>query len=127
MIFDSLPSQFCLKDLTAITGRVCELRVNAHQAEADREARAWFNRYTSLAFCLWNVPLILLRSIQLYDDRKRSKFVNYGKFDLFAALGFPDADSNHLTTCIIFFFWAFSVRLSRVPNVPCANISESDR
>ncbi|KAH0833872.1 isoprenoid synthase domain-containing protein [Lanmaoa asiatica] len=90
MVFDSLPSQFCLQDLSAITGRVCELRVNAHQAEADRTARAWFN------------------SIRLYDDRKRSKFINYGKFDLFAALSFPDADLRHLTTCLIFFFWAFS-------------------
>jgi len=45
MIYDSLPPQFCLQDLSAITGRVCELRVNAHQAEADRAARAWFNRY----------------------------------------------------------------------------------
>lgn len=48
MIFDPLPSQFRLKDLSAITGRVCELRVNAHQAEADRAARAWFNRYAFL-------------------------------------------------------------------------------
>ncbi|KAF8553877.1 terpenoid synthase [Imleria badia] len=90
MILDTLPSQFCLQDLSAITGRVCELRVNAHQADADRAARAWFN------------------SISLYDDRKRSKFINYGKFDLFAALSFPDADPGHLTTCLMFFFWAFS-------------------
>ncbi|KAF9232893.1 isoprenoid synthase domain-containing protein [Melanogaster broomeanus] len=89
-MLDSLPSQFCLQDLSAITGRVCELRVSPHQAEADREARIWFN------------------SIKLYDDRKRSKFVNYGKFDLFAALSFPDADLKHLTTCLIFFFWAFA-------------------
>ena len=39
----TLPSQFCLRDLSAITGRVCELRVNPLQAEADRKARAWFN------------------------------------------------------------------------------------
>ncbi|KAL4071511.1 isoprenoid synthase domain-containing protein [Scleroderma yunnanense] len=86
----TLPSQFCLQDLSAITGRVCELRVNPHQAEADREARAWFS------------------DIGLYDDRTRSKFLNYGKFDLFSALSFPDADLKHLTTCLIFFFWAFS-------------------
>ncbi|KIJ61711.1 hypothetical protein HYDPIDRAFT_31043 [Hydnomerulius pinastri MD-312] len=90
MINHALPSQSCLQDLSAITGRVCELRVNPHQAEADRTARAWFN------------------SISLYDDKKRSKFVNYGKFDLFAALCFPDADLRHLITCLIFFFWAFS-------------------
>ena len=51
MIFNSLPSQFCLKDLSAITGRVCELRVNPHQAEADRAARAWFNGYALLPCC----------------------------------------------------------------------------
>ncbi|KAG6328755.1 hypothetical protein ID866_10334, partial [Astraeus odoratus] len=87
MIYSSLPSQFCLPDLCAITGRICELRVNPFQAEADREARA---------------------CIGLYDDRKKSNFLNYGKFDLFAALSFPDADLKHLTTCLIFFFWAFS-------------------
>ena len=45
----------------------------------------------------------------MYDDRKKSKFLNYGKFDLFAALSVPDADCMHLETCIMFFFWAFSV------------------
>lgn len=90
MISSTLPSQFCLQDLAAITGRVCELRVNTHQAAADREARAWFD------------------SVGLYDVRKKSKFLNYGKFDLFAALSFPDADLKHLVTCLMFFFWAFS-------------------
>lgn len=127
MIFDSLPSQFCLQDLCAVTGRVFELRVNPHQAEADRVARAWFNRYVYLAFCLWNSQLTLVCSIGLYDDRKRSKFINYGKFDLFAALTFPDADVNHLITSIMFYFWAFSVRLSSVPLVPRANDPEPDR
>ncbi|KAG2145439.1 terpenoid synthase [Suillus bovinus] len=88
--FESLPPQFYLQDLAAITGRVCELRVNPHQAGADRAARSWFNQ------------------ISVYDDRKKSKFLNYGKFDLFAALSFPDADCMHLETCIMFFFWAFS-------------------
>jgi len=46
--YESLPSQFYLQDLAAITGRVCELRVNPHQAEADRMARAWFNKCVSL-------------------------------------------------------------------------------
>jgi hypothetical protein len=45
----------------------------------------------------------------VYNDRKKSKFLDYGKFDLFAALSFPDADCMHLETCIMFFFWAFSV------------------
>ncbi|OAX38211.1 terpenoid synthase [Rhizopogon vinicolor AM-OR11-026] len=88
--YESLPPQFYLQDLAAITGRVCELRVNPHQAEADRAARGWFNQCS------------------VYDDRKKSKFLNYGKFDLFAALSFPDADCMHLETCIMFFFWAFS-------------------
>jgi hypothetical protein len=47
--------------------------------------------------------------MSVYDDRNKSKFLNYGKFDLFAALSFPDADCMHLETGIMFFFWAFSV------------------
>ncbi|KAH7928018.1 terpenoid synthase [Leucogyrophana mollusca] len=90
MIRHALPTQFCLQDLSAITGRVCELRVNPLQAEADAGAREWFN------------------SMGVYDERMKHKFLNYGKFDLFAALSFPDADLKHLETCIIFFFWAFS-------------------
>ncbi|KAG2145668.1 terpenoid synthase [Suillus cothurnatus] len=43
--YESLPPQFYLQDLAAITGRVCELRVNPHQAEADRAARSWFNHF----------------------------------------------------------------------------------
>lgn len=127
MIFDSLPSQFCLQDLSAITGRVCELRVNAHQAEADRAARIWFNRYVYLDFRMLGEQPTLVCSVGLYDDQKRSKFLNYGKFDLFAALTFPDADQKHLTTCIIFFFWAFAVRLSSATLVSCANDPEPDR
>lgn len=45
--YQSLPPQFYLQDLAAITGRVCELRVNPHQAEADRAARSWFNQHVS--------------------------------------------------------------------------------
>ncbi|KAI6025522.1 isoprenoid synthase domain-containing protein, partial [Pisolithus marmoratus] len=110
MISPALPSQFCLQDLAAITGRVCELRVNRYQAEADREARTWFDRFVvsinSSLSCM--KATLSFPSIGLYDDRKKSKFLNYGKFDLFAALSFPDADLKHLVTCLIFFFWAFS-------------------
>lgn len=65
---------------------------------------------TSMSLML-SIPLRYHRppSIGLYDDRTKSKFLNYGKFDLFAALSFPDADLKHLTTCLMFFFWAFSV------------------
>lgn len=61
---------------------------------------------------------MLFCSISVYDDRKRSKFINYGKFDLFAALTYPDADMEHLITGLMFFFWAFAVRLSYL--VRCA-------
>ncbi|KAG2104282.1 isoprenoid synthase domain-containing protein [Suillus cothurnatus] len=89
--YESLPPQFYLHNIAAINGRVSsrELRVNPHQAEADRAARSWFNQ------------------LSVYDDRKTSKFLN-GKFDLLAALTFPDADCMHLETCLMFHMWAFS-------------------
>jgi hypothetical protein len=108
--YESLPAQFYLQDLAAITGRVCELRVNPHQAEADRAARSWFNQCVSFTVHSLCFRLTKRFRCSVYDDRKKSKFLNYGKFDLFAALSFPDADCRHLETCIMFFFWAFSVR-----------------
>lgn len=63
MIFDTLPPQFCLQDLSAITGRVCELRVNPHQAEADRAARVWFNRYVIPGFLVVEFTNVTLAAL----------------------------------------------------------------
>lgn len=121
--YESLPPQFYIQDLAAITGRVCELRVNPYQADADRAARSWFNQCVS--FTVHGIYFALTTNfrISVYDDRKKSKFLNYGKFDLFAALSFPDADSAHLETCIMFFFWAFSVhKLVVIHAIPSTHI-----
>ncbi|KAF5319865.1 hypothetical protein D9758_018520 [Tetrapyrgos nigripes] len=45
--------------------------------------------------------------IGAYEGRKLQRFLSH-RFDLFAELSFPDADQEHLETCIDFFFWAFS-------------------
>jgi hypothetical protein len=45
----------------------------------------------------------------VYNDRETSDFFN-SKFDLLAALTFPDADCMHLETGLMFHIWAFSVR-----------------
>ncbi|EGO03037.1 hypothetical protein SERLA73DRAFT_165924 [Serpula lacrymans var. lacrymans S7.3] len=89
-MLDSFPSYFSLRDLVAISGEAFELKVSRHQKEADNAARKWF------------------MSFNVYNEKKLSKFLDYGKFDLFAALSFPDADAKHLETCLAFFFWAFS-------------------
>ncbi|KAF5374219.1 hypothetical protein D9758_004664 [Tetrapyrgos nigripes] len=83
------PSQFHLSDLTAITGSVCELKRNPHIRGANRASEAKFKR------------------IGAYEGRKLQRFLSH-RFDLFAELSFPDADQEHLETCIDFFFWAFS-------------------
>jgi hypothetical protein len=89
--YESLPPQFYLQDIAAINGRISgrELRVNPHQAEADCAVRSWFNQ------------------LSVYNDRETSDFFN-SKFDLLAALTFPDADCMHLETGLMFHIWAFS-------------------
>ncbi|EIW80046.1 terpenoid synthase [Coniophora puteana RWD-64-598 SS2] len=84
------PPYFALDDLCAITGKACKLKVNPLQNEANTFACQWFD------------------SIGVCDEAWKIKFLNLGKFDLFAALSFPDADLKHLETCLMFFFWAFS-------------------
>jgi len=86
----TLPAYFTLQDLCAITGRACKLKVNPLQDEANDLACRWFDR------------------IGVYDETQKVKFLKFGKFDLFAALSFPEADLRHLETCLMFFFWAFS-------------------
>ncbi|THU86033.1 terpenoid synthase [Dendrothele bispora CBS 962.96] len=83
------PSQFHLRDLAAITGVVCELKSNPHIREANEASEAWF------------------KSIGAYHGKNLQRFLSH-RFDLFAELSFPDADQQHLETCIDFFFWAFS-------------------
>ncbi|KAI0363928.1 terpenoid synthase [Pilatotrama ljubarskyi] len=84
-----LPTHFKLKDLTAITSRVFEFKLNPHQEAAARATDAWFNRRN------------------VYHGLKKQKFLSH-RFDSYAGMSFPDADVDHLETCIAFFLWAFS-------------------
>ena len=46
---------------------------------------------------------------------KLSSYLETGQYDLFVALGFPNAlDAMRLETCLAYSLWAFAVRLSRV-------------
>ncbi|KAF8883528.1 isoprenoid synthase domain-containing protein [Infundibulicybe gibba] len=84
------PSTFRLKNLVAITARGFELKVNPYSAQADRATREWF------------------KSFAVYNESKQLAFLERGRFDVFAAFSFPDADLEHLETCLAFFFWAFA-------------------
>ncbi|THH09110.1 hypothetical protein EW146_g8788 [Bondarzewia mesenterica] len=84
----NFPSTFRLQDLVAITAPVFDLKANRFQKEADDATRKWFQ--------------------SVYDENKLNQFLDVARFDLFAALAFPNADQVHLETCLAFFLWAFS-------------------
>ncbi|VDC00550.1 unnamed protein product [Peniophora sp. CBMAI 1063] len=86
----SFPPNYSLKNLASITAPVFALKRSPHQEVADKAAREWF------------------KSIGVYDEKKLDKYLSVGRFDLFAALSFPNADARHLKTCLMFFLWAFS-------------------
>ncbi|VDB95597.1 unnamed protein product [Peniophora sp. CBMAI 1063] len=86
----SFPRRFFLKDLSAITAPVFALKCSTHRDVAERAARTWFHE------------------VGVYNSKKLDHFLRVGKFDLFAALSFPNADATHLETCLEFFLWAFS-------------------
>ena len=56
-----------------------------------------------------DLPIPILLRFRVYDARKAEYWLKSGRFDIFTALSFPDADLSHLETCQMFFFWAFSV------------------
>nr|BBH51515.1 putative sesquiterpene synthase [Clitopilus sp.] len=90
MVHWNHPPTFVLRNICDITGRVFELKENPRIAEANSAVLKWFEQFN------------------VYDKKKADKFLNVGKFDIFAALSFPEADLEHLTTCLIFFLWAFA-------------------
>ena len=55
------------------------------------------------------VPYIFVNSFKVYNPTRALEFMDRGRFDLMAALTYPDADLEHLETCLIFYYWAFSV------------------
>ncbi|KAI0334296.1 terpenoid synthase [Cubamyces sp. BRFM 1775] len=83
------PANVVLKNLTDITAPVFELKLNPHQGKAAQAANAWFER------------------MNVYEARKRKRFLSH-RFDSYAGMSFPDADVDHLETCIAIFLWAFS-------------------
>ncbi|KAF8970534.1 isoprenoid synthase domain-containing protein [Flammula alnicola] len=84
------PQNFALKNLAQITSRACALKVNPNSEVVDEKMREWF------------------MSFKVYKDSQGIDFMDRGRFDIFAALSFPDADPDHLQTCLAFFFWAFA-------------------
>ncbi|KAF8991689.1 hypothetical protein BDQ17DRAFT_1370497 [Cyathus striatus] len=86
----AFPSSFLLKNICSITSRGFELKSNPDVSQVDQAVRQWFKKFN------------------VYDEARRLEFLTLGRFDLFAALSFPEADAKHLETCLAFFFWAFS-------------------
>ncbi|KAF8991670.1 isoprenoid synthase domain-containing protein [Cyathus striatus] len=86
----TFPSSFLLKNICSITSRGFELKSNPDVSQVDQAVRQWFKKFN------------------VYDEARRLEFLTLGRFDLFAALSFPEADTKHLETCLAFFFWAFS-------------------
>ncbi|KDR76843.1 hypothetical protein GALMADRAFT_25350, partial [Galerina marginata CBS 339.88] len=84
------PSTFHLKNLAEITSRAFPLKVSPHGDLVHETMRRWF------------------MSFNVYDPSKALAYIDRGRFDIFAAFSFPDADVQHLETCLAFFYWAFS-------------------
>ncbi|KAL4246227.1 Terpene synthase [Abortiporus biennis] len=83
------PADFVLQDLTAVTGSVFEFKVNPRTPQIRSKVERWF------------------RSFGVYNPKKEQKFLSY-RYDHYATVSFPEADLEHLETCIEFFLWAFS-------------------
>ncbi|KAH9886929.1 terpenoid synthase [Cubamyces lactineus] len=84
------PANVVLKNLTHITAPVFgDFKMNPYQEIAGQAANAWFER------------------MNVYEGKKRQRFLSH-RFDSYAGMSFPDADAEHLETCIAIFLWAFS-------------------
>ncbi|EMD32718.1 hypothetical protein CERSUDRAFT_99095 [Gelatoporia subvermispora B] len=83
------PYHFCLQDLTSITAPVFEFKLNPNQDLAWAKTSVWFDSHN------------------VYYGEKKTGFFSH-RFDAFAGMGFPDADTDHVDNCVAFFLWAFS-------------------
>ncbi|KAF9476267.1 terpenoid synthase [Pholiota conissans] len=88
--FRPFPETFYLTNLASISERACALKVNPHVQHVAEGMRQWFI------------------SFKVYDEVRSKAYIERGRFDIFAALSFPDADPQHLETCLAFFYWAFA-------------------
>ncbi|PPQ97140.1 hypothetical protein CVT26_000623 [Gymnopilus dilepis] len=88
--FRPFPPSFRLKNLAEITSRAFPLKVNPNGSQVHETMRDWFMKFN------------------VYDAARTLAYIDRGRFDVFAALSFPDADIHHLETCLAFFYWAFA-------------------
>lgn len=68
--------------------------------------------FATKIFGMLMLHTLIITRFHLYDETRAENFLTLGKFDVFAALSFPDADISHLETCLAFLLWAFSVTKS---------------
>ncbi|KDR68218.1 hypothetical protein GALMADRAFT_78787 [Galerina marginata CBS 339.88] len=106
--FRPFPSTFTLKNLAEITSRAFPLKMSAHGDEVHETMRNWFMRYE---FTVYDgaTNLTPAHNFNVYDHSRALAYIDRGRFDVFAAYSFPDADKEHLETCLAFFYWAFSI------------------
>ncbi|KAF5374321.1 hypothetical protein D9758_004657 [Tetrapyrgos nigripes] len=86
----NFPPSFVLQNICNITGSAFELGENGNKDLARIATLKWFQRY------------------HVYEESRAKQWLELGKFDIFAALSFPNADPPHLETCLAFLLWAFS-------------------
>lgn len=107
--FRPFPQTFYLKNLARITARACCLKVSPHTHIVSDKMRQWFLGYVQFYdLSVFRVGNDQLR-FNVYDTTRGIAYADSGRYDLVAALAFPDADPTHLETCLAFFYWAFSV------------------
>ncbi|KAF9256195.1 terpenoid synthase [Marasmius fiardii PR-910] len=82
---------FILPNIFTTILPLVNVRPNSHQRLANEHGIQWFRRY------------------HLHDESNMETFLSTGRFDILTALGFPDADLEHLKTCMMWMFWAFAV------------------
>ncbi|KAF9562678.1 terpenoid synthase [Agrocybe pediades] len=90
LLFRPFPRVFFLKNLAGITSEAFRLKYNPSIKGVSEEMLQWYLKFG------------------VHDEIHGEKYARRGQFDAFAELSFPDADPEHLKTCLAFFYWAFS-------------------
>ncbi|KAI8992770.1 isoprenoid synthase domain-containing protein [Trametes punicea] len=89
-----LPTHLCLQNLTSITALVFEFKLNRHLRKLHKQPIHGLMGHSRM---------------NVYNASRKAKFLSH-PFDSYAEMGFPDADTAHLETCIAFFFFQDAVR-----------------
>ncbi|KDR79649.1 hypothetical protein GALMADRAFT_137443 [Galerina marginata CBS 339.88] len=88
--FRPLPRTFCLRNVVDITTRAFgPVKVNPHGEKVHDTMKKWF------------------MSFKGYDTPKALAYLD--KFQNFATFSYPDADEEHLETCLADIYWGFVV------------------